>query len=91
MEAISLSTLAKPLEAIGKAFVPLVKQLHAERQAGGDSATVKTTLLDAPLDETLNRLQDIAAHDSWWGELLQRAQTAYVRPEYLEKPSIRLG
>jgi hypothetical protein len=49
MEAASLSTLAKPFVAIGKALAPVVRQLHAERQAGAASATVKTALLDAPL------------------------------------------
>jgi hypothetical protein len=46
-------------------------------------------LLDVPLEETLNRLQDIESHDSWWRELLQRAESRYVRPDYLAKPSIR--
>jgi tetratricopeptide (TPR) repeat protein len=46
-------------------------------------------LLDAPLEETLNRLHDIESHDSWWRELLQRAGTAYVRPDFLAKPSIQ--
>ena len=41
------------------------------------------------LDETLNRLKDIEANDSWWRELLQRAETAYVRPAYLATPSVR--
>ena len=89
METISLSTLAKPLISIGTALVPVVKQLRAERRAGADFANVKTALLDAPLEETLNRLQDIEAHDTWWRELLQRAESAYVRPDYLAKPSIR--
>jgi hypothetical protein len=89
METISLSTLGKPLISIGRALAPLVKQLRAERQAGTDSANVKTALLDAPLEETLNRLQDIESHDTWWRELLQRAESAYVRPDYLAKPSIR--
>src|SRR6185312_2079500 len=89
MEAVSVSTLARPLEAISKVFVPFAKQLHAERQAGRNFARVNTTLLDASFEETLDRLQHVATCDSWWRELLQRAQTAYVRPEYLEKPSIR--
>jgi hypothetical protein len=89
MEPISLSTLGKPLISIGRALAPLVKQLRAERPAGADSAHVKAALLDAPLEETLNRLHDIESHDTWWGELLQRAETAYVRPDYLAKPSIR--
>src|SRR5882672_3612580 len=88
METISLSTLVKPLISIGTALAPLVKQLRAERQAGGDSANVKTALLDAPLEETLNRLQDIESNDAWWRELLQQAASAYVRPDYLAKPSI---
>ena len=88
MEAL-VSTLSKPLVAIGKALAPVVKQLHAERQAGADSAMVKTALLDAPLEDTLTRLQNITAHGSWWRDLLQRAESAYVRPDYLEKPSIR--
>lgn len=89
METISISTLAKPLISIGTALAPVVRQLRAERQAGADSPNVNTALLDTRLEETLNRLQDIEAHDSWWGELLQRAEAAYVRPEYLAKPSIR--
>jgi len=89
METISLSTLAKPLISIGRALTPLVKQLRAERQAGTDSANLKTSLLDAPLEETLNRLEDVESHDSWWRELLQRVESAYVRPDYLAKPSIR--
>jgi len=89
MVTISLSTLANPLISIGRALAPLVKQLRAERQAGTDSTNVKTSLLDAPLEETLNRLQDIESHDSWWRELLQRVESAYVRPDYLAKPSIR--
>jgi hypothetical protein len=89
MEPITLSTLAKPLIAIGRALAPLVNQLRAERQAGADSANVKTALLDAPFEETLNRLQNIEAHDSWWAELPLRAESAYVRPDYLAKPSIR--
>lgn len=89
MEPITLSTLAKPLITIGRALAPLVKQLRAERQAGAEPANVKTALLDAPFEETLNRLQDIESHDSWWAELLQRAEAAYVRPDYLAKPSIR--
>ena len=89
MEPITLSTLAKPLISIGRTLAPLVKQLRAERQAGTDSANVKTALLDAPFEETLNRLQNIESHDSWWAELLQRAEAAYVRPDYLAKPSVR--
>ena len=89
MEPITLSTLAKPLISIGRTLAPLVKQLRAERQAGADSANVKTALLDAPFEETLNRLQNIESHDSWWAELLQRAEAAYVRPDYLAKPSVR--
>src|SRR5262249_48457751 len=89
METISVSTLAKPLISIGSTLAPLVKRLRAERQAGAGSATVKTALLDAPLEETLNRLHDIESHDSWWRELLQRAGTAYVRPDFLAKPSIQ--
>ena len=80
METISLSTLAKPLISIGRALTPLVKQLRAERQAGTDSANLKTSLLDAPLEETLNRLEDVESHNSWWRELLQRVEAAYVRP-----------
>jgi hypothetical protein len=89
MEPISLSTLGKPLISIGTALAPLVKQLRAERQAGANSTHVKAALLDAALEKTLNRLHDIEAHDTWWGELLQRAETKYVRPDYLAKPSIR--
>jgi hypothetical protein len=89
MEPISLSTLSKPLISIGRALAPLIKQLRAERQAGTDFAHVKTALIDALLEETLNRLQDIEWHDTWWRELLQRAASAYVRPDYLAKPSIR--
>jgi hypothetical protein len=89
METISPLTLVKPLISIGTALAPLVKQLRAERQAGGGSANVKTALLDAPLEETLNRLQDIESNDTWWRELLQKAASAYVRPDYLAKPSIR--
>jgi hypothetical protein len=89
MEPISLSTLGKPLVSIGRALAPLVKQLRAVRQAGADSAHVKVALLDAALETTLNRLHDIESHVTWWGELLQRAETAYVRPDYLAKPTIR--
>jgi tetratricopeptide (TPR) repeat protein len=85
----SLSALAKPLLTVGKALIPLVKRLKAEHQAGTDSANVKSALLDAVFDDTLNRLEDIEAHDSWWRELLQRAGTAYVRPAYLATPSVR--
>ncbi len=46
MEAISLSILVKPFVAIGKALAPIFKQLRAERQAGADSASIKTALLD---------------------------------------------
>ena len=84
-----LTTLAKPLIWVGKALAPFVKQLHAERQAGADSANINTALLDAQLEETLSRLQDIEAHESWLRELLQQAEGRYVRPEYLAKPSIR--
>ena len=86
---ISLSTLVKPVISIGRALAPVVRQLHAERQAGADSASVKTALLNGPLEETLSRLQNIEAHDTWWRELLQRAQSEYVRPDYLAKSSIR--
>jgi tetratricopeptide (TPR) repeat protein len=84
-----LSTLARPLISVGKALAPVVRQLRAERQGGADSRNVNTALLDAQLEETLNRLENIDGHDSWWGELLQRAETSYVRPEYLAKPSVR--
>jgi tetratricopeptide (TPR) repeat protein len=66
-----------------------MKQLRAERKAGGDSPNVNTALLDSGLEETLNRLQDIEVHSSWLHEVLQRIETAYVRPEYLAKPSVR--
>jgi tetratricopeptide (TPR) repeat protein len=87
METISL--LFDTLVPVGQALAPFVEQLRAERRAGGDSARVNTSLLHGLFEETLNRLQDIESHDSWWRELLQRAQSAYVRPEYLAKPSIR--
>jgi tetratricopeptide (TPR) repeat protein len=74
---------------VGKALAPLVKQLRAERKASGDSSNVNTALLDSGLDETLNRLQDVEVHSSWLNEVLQRLETAYVRPEYLAKPSVR--
>lgn len=85
----SLSTAAKPLISIGKALVPYLKQLHAERQAGQDSPSTQTTLLDTSLEETFNRLHDIEAHESWWQEILQLAEAAYVRPDYLATPSIQ--
>jgi tetratricopeptide (TPR) repeat protein len=85
----SLSALAKPLISVGKALVPLVKRLQAERKAGADSANIKSALLDSVFDETLNRLEDIEAQDSWWRELLLSAGTAYVRPAYLTTPSVR--
>jgi hypothetical protein len=85
----TLSLLSDTLIPIGQALAPFVKMLRAERQAGADSARVNTALLDGLFEETLNRLQDIESHDSWWREVLQRAQSAYVRPEYLAKPSIR--
>ena len=87
METISL--LADTLVPIAQALAPFVQQLRAERRAGEDSARVNPALLDGLFEETLNRLQDIKSHDSWWRELLQRAQSAYVRPEYIAKPSIR--
>ena len=86
---ITLSALAGHFISIGKALAPVVRQLRAERQAGADSASVKTALLDGPLEETLSRLHNIEAHDTWWRELLQRAQSEYVRPDYLAKLSIR--
>jgi len=75
---ITLSALAGHFISIGKALAPVVRQLRAERQAGADSASVKTALLDGPLEETLSRLHNIEAHDTWWRELLQRAQSASV-------------
>lgn len=89
MEGVSLTALSKPLISIGKAVAPIIKRLHAEHQAGADNASIRTNLLDASLEETLGRLQDIEAHDAWWRDLLQRAASQYVRPEYLEKPAIR--
>ncbi len=88
MEGISLAALSRPLISIGSALAPVVKQFRAERRAA-NSATIETGLLEVILDETLNRLQNIAAHDAWWRELLQRAASEYVRPEYLEKPAVR--
>ena len=87
METISL--LAKTLVPFAHALAPFIQQLRAERRAGGDSARLNTALLDGLLEETLSRLQDIEVHDSWWRELLQQAQCAYVRPDYLAKPSVR--
>ena len=58
----SLTALAKPLLTVGKALIPLVKRLQAEHRAGADFANVKSALLDAVLDDTLNRLEDIEAH-----------------------------
>jgi hypothetical protein len=91
--SISLSTLAKPLIAIGsslgKAVIPHLRQLHAERQAGRESTAVHTNFIDASLEATLSRLQQIEGNDSWWRELLQSAEIAYVRPDYLAKPSVR--
>jgi hypothetical protein len=87
METISL--LADTLVPITQALAPFIQQLRAERRAGGDSARVNPALLDGLFEETLNHLQDIESHDGWWRQLLQRAQAAYVRPEYLAKPSIR--
>ena len=92
MEGISLALLSKPLISVGTAFgsalAPIVKQLRAERRAA-ESANIETGLLESILDETLGRLQNITAHDAWWRELLRRAASQYVRPEYLEKPAIR--
>src|SRR6516164_1196305 len=89
----SLSTLAKPLMALGsslaKAVVPHLRQLHAEHQAGRDSTPIQTNFFDTSLEATLNRLQQIEANDAWWRELYQRAAIAYVSPDYLAKPSIR--
>ena len=87
METISL--LSDTLIPLAQALAPFVQRLRAERRAGGDSARVNPALLDGLFEETLNRLQDIGSHDNWWRELLRRAQVAYVRPEYLAKPSIR--
>ena len=89
MEGISLSTLSEPVMSIGSALAPVIKQLRAERRAA-DSAGIETRLLEGILDETLSRLQDIAAHDVWWRDLL-RSASQYVRPEYLQKPAIRDG
>jgi len=102
MESISLSTLAKPLTAIGRVLMPHLKRLHAERAAGaaGGAATVALrldlldaeldkTLVDAELDKTLGRLENIDGHEEWWRGLLQAIQTAYIRPEFLSKPSVR--
>jgi hypothetical protein len=85
-----LSALVKPLIiSAGKALAPFVKQLRAERKAGTDSPNVNTALLDSGLEETLNRLQNVEVHSSWLHEVSQRIETAYVRPEYLAKPSVR--
>src|SRR5271154_2197479 len=86
METVSL--LADTLIPIAQALAPFIGQLREERRAG-NSARVNTALLDGLLEETLNRLQDIESHDSLWREVLKRAESAYVRPEYLAKPSIR--
>jgi len=89
----SLSTLAKPLISVGqflaKALMPHIRQLHAERRAGREFTPIQTDFLDTLFEETLNRLARIEANDAWWCELLQRTETAYVRPDYLAKPSIR--
>jgi hypothetical protein len=85
---ISVGGLASQLVAVGRSLYPLVKQLRDERNAA-NSATIQTELLDGVLDQTLGRLQNISAHDSWWRGLLQKAEAQYVRPEYLEKPAIQ--
>jgi hypothetical protein len=91
--SISLSILAKPLITLGsslaKAMVPHLRQLHAERQAGRESTVIHTDFIDSSLEATLSRLQQIEANDPWWHELYQRAAIAYVRPDYLAKPSVR--
>ncbi len=88
MEGVSLSALSEPVMSIGSALAPVIKKLRAERRAA-DSARIDTQLLEGLLDDTLSRLHNIAAHDVWWRDLLRRAASQYVRPEYLEKPAIR--
>lgn len=88
MEGVSLSALSEPVMSIGSALAPVIKKLRAERRAA-NSARIDTQLLEGLLDDTLSRLHNIAAHDVWWRDLLRRAASQYVRPEYLEKPAIR--
>ena len=89
MEAISLSAAAKPLLEVAKMLAPHIKRLQAERDAGTDSSPVGTDLLEGPLDAILDRLANIDKHDSWWRGLLQWAQSQYITPDYLSKPSVR--
>ena len=73
METMSL--FAENILRIGESLSPYIQRLRAERRASGDSGRVNASLLDGLLEETLNRLQDIEAHDSkkrsttWVGDI----------------------
>lgn len=85
---MALSELATPLLSLTRAIWPRLRVLYAERKAG--SAPINNgDLLDRLLNDTYERISSPTIEDSWWRRLLERAQHAYVAPEFLRFPHLQ--
>ena len=85
---MSLSLLARPAIAVARPFLSWARRLRAEKHAG-DGVVFSVDFLNAAFDQTLNRIESIRESDTWGQQVLQLVGAAYVRPEYLDKPTIR--
>ncbi len=85
---IALSVLVRPVIVLTRPLITWAQRLRKERKAA-DGKIIESDMLDETLEQTLSRLENISANDVWYSKILQALGTAYVRPDYLAKPSIR--
>ena len=65
------------------------RRLFAERRAGQAPFAQRPSIMDEPLNETLNRIRGGNIDSPWWRNLLDRFSQQYISPDFLEKPSLQ--
>ena len=90
MTELSLSAAASLLlPFVTSVFGRAARRLFAERRAGQAPFTQRPSIMDEPLNETLNRIRGGNIDSPWWRNLLDRFSQQYVSPDFLEKPSLQ--
>ena len=85
----SISVLTKALLPIAKAHSPKIRTLCKERQAGRMPIRDTSNLLEKRMDESIKRIVDDKADDTWWKGILAYIGHKFIAPEFLRVQAIR--
>lgn len=79
----------KPLGSFLVAFIPHLRRLKRERDAGENPSAALADSADELLDRALGRLGAVTASDSQWERFSNGVAAAFVRPEHFSKLHLR--